>query len=375
MVVRLGSWLPFGPAAQLFTAFTKVAMSESTVRRLTVAAGAAQVAQQERAVAAMEGGQQVERDEIAEKLAFAVDGAMVPLIGGEWREARTLVIGEVMVKGNHKGEQVLATENLSYFSRMMAAQSFERAALAETERRGLCQARQAALLGDGAEWIQSFADYHRPDARRILDFAHASERFTTIQERCTQAGVELDERWAEERRKQLKGQGGAAVLATLQVLQEQHLEVDLTEPVTYLSKREALLRYPQFQEEGWPIGSGMVESANKLVVEARLKGAGMHWHPDNVNPMLALRNVVCNNRWEATWPTITQQLRQRPRAGALVQLSPPPADPNRVRNFFRQVQKQQRAWDAAQRADDAPAPKQRWKPAPDHPWRRYAHKP
>jgi hypothetical protein len=35
------------------------------------------------------------------------------------------------------------------------------------------------------------------------------------------------------------------------------------------------MQYPMYQEAGWPIGSGSVESANKVVVEARLKGAGM----------------------------------------------------------------------------------------------------
>jgi hypothetical protein len=35
----------------------------------------------------------------------------------------------------------------------------------------------------------------------------------------------------------------------------------------------------------------MVESANKLVVEDRLKGAGMHWADANVNPLLALEAV------------------------------------------------------------------------------------
>ena len=29
------------------------------------------------------------------------------------------------------------------------------------------------------------------------------------------------------------------------------------------------MQYSQFREQGWPIGSGMVESANKNVVEAR----------------------------------------------------------------------------------------------------------
>jgi hypothetical protein len=53
-----------------------------------------------------------------------------------------------------------------------------------------------------------------------------------------------------------------------------------------LGKRVALMQYPSFAAAGWPIGSGSVEIANKLVVEARLKGAGMHWARSNVNPLL-----------------------------------------------------------------------------------------
>ena len=50
-----------------------------------------------------------------------------------------------------------------------------------------------------------------------------------------------------------------------------------------------------------------MESANKLVVEARLKGAGMRWRRQNVNPMLVLRNAVCNREWKQTWATAVAQ--------------------------------------------------------------------
>ena len=70
----------------------------------------------------------------------------------------------------------------------------------------------------------------------------------------------------------------------------------------YLEKRREQIRYAEFQAMGYPIGSGAVESANKLVVEARLKGSGMHWARDDVNPMVALRNIVCSDRWEEAWP-------------------------------------------------------------------------
>jgi hypothetical protein len=61
------------------------------------------------------------------------------------------------------------------------------------------------------------------------------------------------------------------------------------------------------------VASGATESGNKLVVEARLKGAGMHWAPPKVDSMLALRNVACNDRWDETWPQIAAQLRQEAR--------------------------------------------------------------
>ncbi len=57
------------------------------------------------------------------------------------------------------------------------------------------------------------------------------------------------------------------------------------------------------------IGSGCVESANKLLVEARLKGAGMHWQRENVNALLALRCLERNGRWNNAWPTLWQELR------------------------------------------------------------------
>jgi hypothetical protein len=46
----------------------------------------------------------------------------------------------------------------------------------------------------------------------------------------------------------------------------------IQEHLDYLRKRETLMQYPAFRDQGWPIGSGMVESANKNVVEARRVG-------------------------------------------------------------------------------------------------------
>ena len=44
-------------------------------------------------------------------------------------------------------------------------------------------------------------------------------------------------------------------------------------------------------------------------MQARLKGPGMHWRPEHVNPMLALRLALLNERWSESWQE-QQRLRQ-----------------------------------------------------------------
>ncbi len=78
----------------------------------------------------------------------------------------------------------------------------------------------------------------------------------------------------------------------------------------------------------------MVESGNILVVEARLKGAGMHWERGNVNAMLGLRNIACSDRWTEEWPLIANQLHARAweRAPATAPETAPSKAPNVPRN-------------------------------------------
>jgi hypothetical protein len=201
---------------------------------------------------------------------------------------------------------------LSYFSRLTDHESFERLALVETHRRGLTQAKDVAAVVDGAEWIQGFIDYHRPDAVRILDFAHAAEYLNTLGALTLGDGQSAPTDWFAQTLHQLKHEGPTALWAEWQQLQAAHPDrEEVQKALTYLDKRRAQMRYPDFQAAGWPIGSGAVESANKLVVEARLKGSGMRWARPHIDPMLALRNVVCSDRWAEAWAQITPHLRQQ----------------------------------------------------------------
>lgn len=124
-----------------------------------------------------------------------------------------------------------------------------------------------------------------------------------------------------------------------------------------------------------------MESANKLLVEERLKGSGMHWARHHVTPMLALRTLAFNDRWDEAWPQIVARLRtQRAEAGRARRAArrggaeagrqrPPPleAGPATVEAATRAADPVTRG---AQPPPPTPHPRGTTTPAPDHPWRR-----
>ena len=69
----------------------------------------------------------------------------------------------------------------------------------------------------------------------------------------------------------------------------------------YLIRFQDCVNYSLFQLLGLPIGSGEVESAHKYIPQKRLKIAGATWHPDTINPMLALRIIRANHWWSDFW--------------------------------------------------------------------------
>ena len=310
-LVRLSGWMPFEKAVELFEDFMGIRVSKIVSQRYTEEAGAVYERMQNEEVQRLQ--KKMPRGKTRpKKLQISADGCMVPLLHGIWAEVRTLVIGDVQLPVQEKGETVVHTRNLSYFSRKVSSQEFEGLCLAETHRRGVENAQEVAAVMDGAEWEQSFTDYHCPQAVRILDFAHAAEHISQIGEFLNGEHTPKNKAWLDERLHQLKHEGPHRLLVEFQELQRKHPTAQpISGNLAYLKKREHQMQYPVFQSQGWPIGSGIVESGNKLVVQARLKGSGMHWAEQHVNPMLAIRNILCSDRWKEAWPKIEASIHEQ----------------------------------------------------------------
>ena len=313
-MTRLGSRMSYGEACDELVLLWKVEVSRGSVRRVTLRHGQ---------VADSLIQEQVEQLEATapqptaqpEQMVMCIDGAMVQVTGGEWREVKTMALGEFQPYGDDVQQQVVTqTRQLSYFSRVDTAENFSRLALAEWQRRGGDNAHTVVAVQDGAAWIQGVIDYHCPQATRVIDFAHAQSYVAVVGRAVYGAETDAFRQWYGRMSRQLGHQPPQRTVGELRLLQRQHpdhpqaAEIELA--IRYLENRLAMIDYPHFRRQQLPIGSGIVESGHKVVMQKRMKQAGMRWAETSLNPMLALRTALCNQTWNQTWQEIQTRVRQ-----------------------------------------------------------------
>jgi len=162
---------------------------------------------------------------------------------------------------------------------------------------------QIHALGDGAEWIRlQTREVFRRQGSFLCDFFHVSEYLGAAAPTCK---AQAPQRWRRTQQNRLKR---GAVEKVIQALAE-HLEAaDTPEenaPVRnghrYLINRTDCLDYPRALQLGLPIGSGMIESGHRHVLQARLKKAGAAWLIENADHIANLRVLRANGQWLSLW--------------------------------------------------------------------------
>lgn len=161
---------------------------------------------------------------------------------------------------------------------------------------------QIHALGDGAEWIRlQTREVFGQQGTFLCDYYHVSEYLAEAAPSCR---AQAPERWRRTQQDRLKRGALAKVIDAL----SEHLEPPGTPeeaaPVSnahrYLSNRTDCLDYPRALRLGLPIGSGLIESGHKHVLQARLKKGGA-WLASNAELVANLRVLRANRQWLSLW--------------------------------------------------------------------------
>lgn len=79
--------------------------------------------------------------------------------------------------------------------------------------------------------------------------------------------------------------------------------------VTYVENRPQQFDYKSAIDAGLPIGSGEIESANKSLIQQRIKIPGAWWKLKNADYLIALRAMIANGHWENYWQYCSVNMR------------------------------------------------------------------
>ena len=162
---------------------------------------------------------------------------------------------------------------------------------------------QIHALGDGADWIRLLSrEVFQQQGSFLCDFFHVSEYLGAAAVTCRPAQPNA---WRRTQQKRLRGGAVEKVLEALAPHLEPEAMAEEEAPVRegyrYLNNRLDCLDYPAALALGLPIGSGMIESGHRHVLQARLKKAGAAWLHDHADQIAHLRVLRANQQWSAFW--------------------------------------------------------------------------
>lgn len=220
--------------------------------------------------------------------------------GSTWRENK---LGEVFTSDNirywtnQKGErqhQILKKEYISYVGSVV---EFKKHLLACAIRNGYGQYKETVILSDGATWIRNMVEEVFPDAQQILDFYHLSENVYTFAKALFNHNEAGYIPWAKMICDHLKASRTNLVLKELESLDIKKPEFCSINLLGYITNNLNNIDYASYRQKGFFIGSGAIESGNKLILQDRLKRAGMRWNTPTAQAMLTLKSKAESGIW------------------------------------------------------------------------------
>lgn len=283
-IAEAGSDWGFDNASKKLERYSRVSVSGSTVRRHSERIGRelAEV-QKHRPLTVEQWPEGGERD-------VAIDAGKMHTKEKGWRDVKIAVFS-----GKDKDPRHYSLHCGNYRE---WGKSLRRSAAAI----GLKDYSDLSARADGADWICELTRVNFPGARFLVDFYHTAEHVCDFGKAVHGEGTKESSTANKKMCHMLKHEGPQALLDNVNglPLRKKHEVKARKELVGYVAKRARHMDYPSYIKEGLDIGSGLVESACKEILNRRVK-QGRGWLVENGMAIAHLRAAWISGEWETFW--------------------------------------------------------------------------
>lgn len=333
-LVRLGClfslFVPYELAAWLLGQFSGLQVSASSLWHWVEHHGQIVLAELSEQVSQQQAGQSIVPDVLDEclrdlPLLIGADGVMVPMRPHPktpkgktvWREVKVGILTRLGTRLTRSGESVSQLLHRRLVAVLGPLEQFIPLLQLEAHRQSLDSASKVIWISDGGRgfwrvYQQCFAHC----AIAVLDFYHAAGHLWRAASALFnhQAGQHA---WFKRWRHALRHGQHRTVLAMLTSLVNTELFTGkdlstLLQVQAYFQRHHTHTRYQHFERKQIPLGSGMVESACKWLIQQRFKGVGMRWSEPGLQHLLILRVAWVNQRFDDLFPLVPKSTLKHP---------------------------------------------------------------
>jgi hypothetical protein len=242
------------------------------------------------------------------RVAVSMDGTMVGIRKEGWKELKVGCCCQLRVYPTRDPvtkdwEDLAHGEHLRYTAHLGGPEEFGQKLWALAKGYGWERAQDRQVVGDGGPWIWNQVAEHFYDAEQTVDWYHATEHLAHVALLMHGEGTPANTRWYNATCTALY-QGHAEEVAQEVALAAAHTSEGVAEELrreaSYLQTHQRRMQYQQFREDGYLLGSGMVESGGKQF-KARFCGPGMRWNRTGLERLIPIRAAVLGDSFDSMW--------------------------------------------------------------------------
>ena len=254
------------------------------------------------------------------KMYVLMDGVQIPVVAAEaeGRSSRTegqrartreCKLGAVFTQTtvDEDGCPIRDSDSTTYVGGIETSGEFGYRIYSEAWRRGWEWATTKIVIGDGAVWIWNLADQRFPGAVQIVDLYHARQHLWDLAALLYPHDAAAKKRWMVPMKDLLDHARTDLLVEWVREIAAEHagtkpgLAEEIGKQADYFETNMDRMRYPEFRERGFFVGSGVIEAGCKSIVGIRLKQSGMFWTVRGANAIIALRCCRFIRRFEDYW--------------------------------------------------------------------------
>jgi hypothetical protein len=306
----------FAEAERTFERIGHISISESSIWRRKEKWGEQYktVAEEEQEQANIPAGAHAFRERVlgsGKRIGVSMDGTMVYIRDEGWKELKVGCTFDIEVfptwdKETQEWEELAHAVNNRYVAHLGGPEVLGEKLWADAKRRGWEGAKDKQAIADGAPWIWNIVQDYFYDARQGIDWYHALEHLADVATVLHGEETPAANRWYKAAQKALyqgHAQQIAQMLCKVATAYPQQAAKRLRKEAAYLDKHKRRMQYMELREDGFVIGSGMVESGGKQF-KSRFCGSGMRWSREGIERLIPIRAAIMGRCFDPTWQAV-----------------------------------------------------------------------